>query len=407
MSVRALLSVVALVAISGSAAAQNFSNTFFFGDSNTDSGRYLYLGSPSSKAPPGTGAFTTNPGPEWSVALGQKFGITVTPSDAPGGGNNYAAGGGRVYIPNGIQWSATEQVDAYLASTGGRADPNALYTMWIGINDLKGTSVPLILGNDPLVIALGQKTVGLISALHAAGAKYILVPNTENFGLSPGSGYNNSSVFTKSSALYDSTIWNGLAASGINFIPADYKTLTNHVLDNASQFGILFKSVAQPACTLPTNAYQCGPANLVSTDAYKTHFFADGLTAPDGGGHVTTAVQQIISDYAYSLIVAPSQISFLAESAVKSRTRFVNTTQEQIDISLTQRGPTGFNAWVTGDVSHLGMSNYNGFPDDPSTPVSLTAGVDYRLSRQMIVGGVISTGTQRASFSTIGGFTAG
>ena len=117
------------------AAAQNFSNTIFFGDSNSDSGRYLYL--PEIKGGPlATGAaFTTNPGPEWTVALGQKFGIVVTPSDAPGGGNNYAAGGARVSFENPTtnEWSATSQINAYLAGNGGRANPNALYLSLIHI----------------------------------------------------------------------------------------------------------------------------------------------------------------------------------------------------------------------------------------------------------------------------------
>ena len=123
------------------AAAQNFSNTIFFGDSNGDSGRYRYL--PELIAGPlATGAaFTTNPGPEWTVALGQKFGIVVTPSDAPGGGNNYAAGGARVSFQDATtnEWSATSQINAYLAGNGGRADPNAFYSVWIGENDLKAT----------------------------------------------------------------------------------------------------------------------------------------------------------------------------------------------------------------------------------------------------------------------------
>jgi outer membrane lipase/esterase len=51
------------------------------------------------------------------------------------------------------------------------------------------------------------------------------------------------------------------------------------------------------------------------------------------------------------------------------------------------------------------MDNYNGFPDDPSTPVMLAAGVDYRLWPHIIVGAVISTATPRSSFSTTGNFT--
>src|SRR5690348_1300282 len=73
------------------AQAQNFSGIIFFGDSNTDSGRYLYL--PAIKNNPASfasaGGYTTNPSPLWSNALGSYLGFTVTPSDAPNGGNNY------------------------------------------------------------------------------------------------------------------------------------------------------------------------------------------------------------------------------------------------------------------------------------------------------------------------------
>ena len=165
----AVVLILAVGWLTTSAKAQNFSKTIFFGDSNTDSGRFLYIspvtGTPIGlgKAPPGTGAFTTNPDPEWSVILGSKFGIAVTPSDAPGGGNNYAAGGARVAapVPGRLgEWSAQQQVAAYLASTGGVADPNALYTVYIGINDLKTSSIPNIIGNTAEITALGTFPYG-------------------------------------------------------------------------------------------------------------------------------------------------------------------------------------------------------------------------------------------------------
>jgi outer membrane lipase/esterase len=139
-------------------------------------------------------------------------------------------------------------------------------------------------------------------------------------------------------------------------------------------------------------------STLATPNADQTRLFADDQ-------HLATAGQKIQADYYYSLVVAPSQISFLAENAVKTFTRLVSATQIQIDVSQSQRGPGGFNVWVTGDVSYLGMNNYNGFPDDPSTPVSLTAGIDFRWTPQIIVGGIISTGTLRSSFSTTGGFS--
>ena len=90
---------------------------------------------------------------------------------------------------------------------------------------------------------------------------------------------------------------------------------------------------------------------------------------------------KIQADYFYSLVVAPSQISFLAEVPLKTRAAVIEAILNQVPISQSQRGPSGFNGWITGDVSHLKMDNYPGFPGDPGTPVAATAGFDYRVSR--------------------------
>ena len=66
----------------------------------------------------------------------------------------------------------------------------------------------------------------------------------------------------------------------------------------------------------------------------------------------------------------------------------------------------GLNAWVTGDISQLELDNCHGHPSDPATlPHALFAGLDYRIDRTLIVGGVIPAGTQRPNFSTVGNFT--
>jgi outer membrane lipase/esterase len=385
------------------AVAQSFSNTFFFGDSNSDSGRYLYLPEIKLGALATGGAFTTNPGPEWTVALGQRFGIVVTPSDAPGGGNNFAAGGARVSFedPTTNEWSATSQINAYLALNGGRADPNALYSVWIGENDLKTTtsggfgnvvSPP----NLSDITALGLQTVNLVGTLAAAGARYILVPNTISIqtaaaGAASGFGFGTGTINSRDSrAFYDQVVWNGIAAQGINFIPADINTIYNYVLLNPGQFGITNTSVLTPACGA-TLAQNCTPADYVTPNAASTFFYADTL------GHVTSAVQQIESDYFYSLIVAPSQISFLAEVPVKTRLTLVNTIQNQIQLSASQNQSAAYNAWVSGDVSWLKADNYTGFPGDPGTPVALTAGFDFRRFGWLF-GAALNIGTTKQSF---------
>ena len=122
-------SAIALaLAASGNAAAQ-YSNVYFFGDSLIHSGNY------KSNLPPGTGLFTTNPGPVLSQVIAQRFGFTAIPS-TQSGGNNYAYGGARAAQLPGVGGSplspaaavpVATQVQQYLAK--GPADPNALYSV--------------------------------------------------------------------------------------------------------------------------------------------------------------------------------------------------------------------------------------------------------------------------------------
>jgi outer membrane lipase/esterase len=405
---KALVAALAVAAVlyAVPASAQKFTNTIFFGDSNSDSGRYLYLPETIPGALATGGAFTTNPGPEWTVALGQKFGIVVTPSDAPGGGNNYAAGGARVSYPNPgtNEWSATAQINAYLAANGGRADPNALYSVWIGENDLKTTTTGglgniVFPPNFAAIGTLGLETVNLVAALAGAGARYILVPNTISIqtaaaGAASGFGFGPGTVSSRDSrAFYDQVVWNGIAAHGVNFIPADVNTVYNFVLLNPAQFGITNTSVLTPACGAVL-AQNCTPAN-----AAQTYFYADSA------GHVTTAVQQIEADYFYSLIVAPSEISYLAETAVQTTFGMITGIQQQIDLSQRQR-PGGWNAWINGDLSYLKLDNSaTGFPGDPGIPVSGTIGFDYHWLNGWLAGGALTVGNVNPTFSLGGGYT--
>jgi outer membrane lipase/esterase len=397
-------------------ANAQFSGIVFFGDSNTDSGRYLYL--PEVKGNPATfasgGGFTTNPGPMWSVALGAYLGFPVTPSDSPTGGNNYAAGGGRVSFENPAknEWSTASQIAAYLASTGGVANPHALYVYDVGVNDLKpGTTGGLgNIVNPPNltgIATLAQQAASQVAGLAAAGARYILVPNMISIaspaaGTASGFGFNANVVASR--ALYEQTVWGTLAADGIRFIPADFNSVYNYVLLHPSPFGITNTNVNTPACGPTVGANNCGPANYVVPNAPQTYFYADGPLSSTGGGHLASAMQKVEADYYYSLIVAPSEISFLAEAPIQTRLGLINAIENQIPLSYST--PGAFHGWVSGDVSWLKMTNTSpGFPNDPGTPVATTAGFDYALTPDWLVGLAFSGLVTTQSFSLGGGFT--
>lgn len=393
------LFLLGFMGVATSAQGQTFNNLIFFGDSNTDSGRYVYL--PQTIGDSSTirkGGFTTNPGLMWSTALGQRFGITVTPSSAPGGGNNYAAGGSRILHSNSNknQWSATQQVAAYLASVSGFADPNALFTMNIGTNDLKTTSEIGSLGagdygnivnprDQPKIIDLGQRTAGLVAQLYAAGARSFLVPNMFT---------SSSNTVTGSRDLYSQTVWNTIADSGINFVPADARNLLRYVTQNASTFGILVTSASTPACGAVLSA-NCTAADLVTPDAATTYLFADT------DGHLASGAQRIESDYYYSLLAAPSQISFLAESEIKRRLALISSIRNQIDISFAR--PNGASAWISGDIQYLRLRNTSGLPDDPGNPASLNAGLDVKTEDGWLIGGAVGYGGTKQRFNQAGG----
>ena len=442
MSVRALVFVGAMLALAWPASAQNFNQAIVFGDSSVDSGAYKGLASPGGGAAynalwptgvaNGAGKPTSSPGLMNSEALAAFFGLTATPATQPGipgqpGGTDYATSGARsdlVNTPGSGLFNAavpmTTQINNYLASVGGRANPNALYLISGGGNDVafavdqtrSTAQFPIFaLGSaaaDNYLVAQAQTLAASVAQLQAAGARYLIVPD-QAFSFPLGGGALGVAQ-RADKLLYSQTLWSSLAAAGVNFIPADFNSVRLAIAANPSEFGFQFVDTAtgHTACTQPAGitsawALLCSsnpgaPSTLAAPNADQTRLFADDQ-------HLSTAGQKIQADYYFGLVVAPSQISFLAENAVKTFTRFASVTQNQIDVSQSQRGPGGFNAWITGDVSHLGMNNYNGFPDDPSTPVSLAAGMDFKSTPQIIVGGVISTGTLRSSFSTTGSFT--
>ena len=125
--------IAAALAFPGVASAQ-FSNAYFFGDSLSDTGSYKPV------LPPGTGLFTTNPGPVWVTPFANYYGLTASPANQ--GGNDYAQGGARVTQqpgvpvtpPTGSAVPIATQVSQFLAK--GPADQNAIYSIQGGANDI-------------------------------------------------------------------------------------------------------------------------------------------------------------------------------------------------------------------------------------------------------------------------------
>src|SRR5262249_12623174 len=146
-----VIAVAAPVVASGPAASQNFNQFVGFGDSTIDSGYYRALPSPGGGATfngywaaavaAGAGAPTSRPGLMNSEALPGAFGLSGAPSNQ--GGSNYATSGAKNVTVNnavtggfGAAVPTVTQISNYLSGNGGRANPNALYLISSGANDV-------------------------------------------------------------------------------------------------------------------------------------------------------------------------------------------------------------------------------------------------------------------------------
>jgi outer membrane lipase/esterase len=414
--------------LAGPAVGQTLNQFVGFGDSTIDSGYYRALPNPGGGAAfnlqwpaavaAGAGKPTTSPGAMSSEALAAQFGLSAAPSNQ--GGSNFATSGAKnvdinTTINGGFQQAipTVTQINNYLAANGGRANPNGLYLISSGGNDVSfatgnsGTGPPPA---DPqgYIVGSANSLASSIATLQAAGARYIVVPDLP-FSFPQGGGAGNVTQ-RADRLLYTQTLWWGLHADGVNFVPADYNAMRLAIASNPTLFGFQFigNGAGQTACAPPPGittawALLCSanpgaPSQLVAPNADQTHLFADDQ-------HLTTAGQKILADYEYSLLVAPMEISFLAETAVKTRAAIVDSIFNQIAISQYQRKAGTFNVWATGQAMSLAINSGSpGFPNDPGVPAAVTAGIDYAIAGNMIVGAAFSWGQTTQSFDLGGNF---
>jgi len=409
------LVTAALGAIAAPAQAAQFTGVYIFGDSLSDAGFFrpalIGLGVPANVAST-LGRFTTNPGPVWSEIVSQRYGVAPRASN-DGNGNIFAQGGARVAVsststpPGAAQRPVSTQVTEFLARSGG-ADGNALYGVWAGANDIFQT-LPAISGGtvNPAVFIpeLATATIQQIARLRGAGARYIMVFNLPDLGITPqftALGPATAGAATALAANFNTSLFTGLRSSGIEVIPVDTFTLLNDVRANAAAFG--FTNVTGVACgPFPTfapaggNSQFCNATNLVAQGAATSYLFADGV-------HPTTGAHRIVADYTISLIEGPQQYSLLAEAPLRSRDSHIRTLDAGLMTgSQGEVGKWGVFAAVDGSKFDLDATGIN--PQLKSDQKSITIGLTTRVSEAVTVGLAIGKSENEAKFGgNLGGF---
>lgn len=356
---------LALMTLHAGTQAQAFSNTYFIGDSLTDSGQF---GS----------RFTTNPGQVWSQVLAQKLGTDAAPSSQ--GGSNYAVGGARVAVDELLDPSSppgptnpplpamTTQTNQLLAMSNGRLDGQALYTVWGGANDLFAAVKDPFNMSRIVADSVGNQAA-LVNALSQAGARYILVPNIPDLGMTPefsGSPIS-AGIATLLSDSYNQAFSQQLATSSANIIPLNVSALLHEVAADPQAYG--FSNVSTAACgSVPSRL--CTPADLVAAGADQHYLFADGVH-PSSGGH------RAIADYAHAVLSAPSQVAVLASSANTAGQMQMQHIDRRLH-TVSSSGNPGLSVWFQGEAISRNGSSSNARLD--GTQAGWKLGVDKRMN---------------------------
>lgn len=386
---RLIAAAVALAALPAMAADPAFTRTVFIGDSLTDTGYFRPLLPPAAQVV--AGRFTTNPGWVWADHIAHYYG---TSADANGKvGDNYAAGGATVATdvvgPLGPTPSLQTQAARYLAGNGGRADADALYTVWGGANDVIGIATP---AQAPAVIgAAVAGEVGIVTALQQAGARYVLVPNLPDIGLTPRARAGGPAAMAQATAVaqaYNDALYAGLGQAGVAFIPLDTFSLLREVVADPAAYG--FGNVTGTACR-DASSIGCNPTSYVAADAADTYVFADGI-------HPTTATHAMLGAYAISVLEAPRLQQVLTHSAETiGRSR-----ADQVSMHLDGRPADGLSWWggVRGDMQRYDHADlYDGL-----APAGLF-GIDWARDGR-VFGGFAGYGRMDADFgNSRGDFT--
>jgi outer membrane lipase/esterase len=386
MRIRHLAGAIgAALLFSAGAHADGYQQVVSFGDSLSDNGNVALLsGSPVITR------FTTNPGTVAVENIAQHFNLTLTPSLQ--GGTDYAFGGARAAIANPVP-ATSSQVQQYLAANGGKANPNALYTMWIGANDLLA-AVQNPATAQVTVATAAANEVGQIKALQAAGAKTIVVFNLPDVGKTPAAmsqGPAASAGITQLTQVYNGILSGGLASANRGIVPIDTYALLNEVIASPGTYG--FTNVTVPACTT-ASSITCSPATLRDPNAASTYLFADGI-------HPTTAAHALLSQYAISVITAPQQISLLGEAGLASNAAHVRTLRNQM---MADNFGADSRFFAAVDYGQQKFKSTDTSPKTDSDNVNLTIGADARVNDHVSVGMALGIAQANADFQGGGGY---
>jgi phospholipase/lecithinase/hemolysin/WD40 repeat protein len=271
--------------------SHGFTDIISFGDSLSDVGRLLQIvGEENLPSYCVEGRFSN--GPVWLEYLAPHMNLESTLV------NNYAVAGatsGDVNFEGEGLPGMSQELAWFQSDSSWTADPDALYTIWIGPNDL------WLEGAEPAT-AIGQamNNIGTaVGTLYGMGARHVMVPNMVDLGRTPWgllSGMPNDFTYlseTFNGAL-DQTLDSLEGLPGINVIRMDMFDVIRQITDNAEDYGF----------TNSTDAAVYSPDYDPTVDTYV---FWDPV-------HPTTSSHELVSELVLAHLLE-TETSLMSQSA--------------------------------------------------------------------------------------------
>lgn len=396
--------LVFILGFTGSAWGQNFSDVVVFGDSLSDSGNAGSL----QPLPPGS-SFTTNPDPVWSEIVAETFGASGGNDLA--GGPNYAFAGACMSPATPCAFdvapTVTEQITKYFFKSGETADPNALYVIWGGANDV-ADSLGYSLKNNPTDLPMAQRltqeatlaaarvNVAQIRRLHDAGARNVVVLNLPDISKSPYAvnlGQVAQGALTQLVTAYNGILDAGIRESEAGIVPINVFALFNEIIENHETYG--FTDATGTACGEPdaTSAVSimCGPQNsglpvTYAPGANQQYLFADR-------SHSSGAMHATIASMVTSTLAAPVQVSLAGEGGVEMANihRSAVSAERMTDLGL-DRSVGSWRAYVAGRIGRYKLDALPRLGETQADVQVFTLGANHRPASNLWWGAALSFG---------------
>ncbi len=395
--------------------ASPYSSLIVFGDSLSDAGQFPDTGGPNNA----TRRYTNRTGPDYQdgtgeltgatapILLGRKLGLGeagLGPSTSPvylanglPDGNNWAVGG---YTTSQIYDSVTSvsqtvispwypgagtvlrERPGYLASTGFRADPNALYYLSGGGNDFLGG---LVLSPVQAQEAAGR-FADSVQALQQAGARYMMVWLLPDLSKTPVAALAYPTAAEKAgisflSSAYNDALVTRLEQTDAEIIPLNAPTFLAEVLASPAAYGFASDQDLTGTC------FNGGGFDCIENAQYGINGATPDPTKLlfNDSVHPTTALQALIADYAYSLLAAPWEVSLLPEMAHSALRAHQDQLRSQWQADWEAWQAVGqWRPFITAGGQRQGYDLYGGDADGDG--YSLNVGGSYRLDNAWRVG---------------------